>query len=185
VISQLPPRPIADFLVALFFKYVQINCFYIEEQWIKHKLNICYDPATNFAAGDAPWVCTIFTVLAIGTQVAHMEADKSAGPADLNRSSEDSVGVVFYHVACRLIVDVITIASHDSVQACLLLATYTLPLSTGGLAYTYLGLAIKMAVLNGMHRKYIGRECDEKTMETRNRLVWTAFTLEKYSHPHL
>jgi hypothetical protein len=118
--SQLPPRPITDFLVGLFFKYVQLNCFYIGEGWIKEKLDICYNQVTDFAASDVSWVCAIFIVLAIGTQVAHMEADRaevtSDTPEDLNLCSEDAVGVVFYHVACKLIPDVLTIASHESVQ---------------------------------------------------------------------
>jgi hypothetical protein len=57
-----------------------------------------------------------------------------------------------------------------------------MPLDTHGLAYTYLGLAIKMAIQNGMHRKYKGVELDAWTVETRNRLWWTAFTVERYVH---
>ena len=122
-------------------------------------------------------------VLAIGTQFAHMA---SGLPEEIEYSSEiksspseDDVGVTFYHMACKLIPDVITIASLESVQACLLLAHYALPLDTQGLAYTYLGLAIKVAIQNGMHRKYTAKDFDAHTIETRNRLWWTAYTLEK------
>jgi hypothetical protein len=181
--EQLPPRPIADFLITMFFKYVEINSFYMERRWIQQKVDLCYSSTTTYTASDFPWVCSVFVVLAIGTQVAHMEDEASKPDADttdeLNLCSEDSVGLIFYHVACKLIPDVLLVASNESVQVFLLLATYSLPVSTGGLAYTYYGLAMKMAIQNGMHRKYAGGECDSRTIETRNRLFWTAYTVEK------
>ncbi|KAJ6100226.1 hypothetical protein N7467_001761 [Penicillium canescens] len=182
--TQLPPKAIADFLVSMFFKYAEINSFYMERKWIEEKVGLCYNHTTNYSASDFPWVCSVFAVLAIGTQVAHMEDEKpkpdSETADDLTLCSEDSVGLVFYHVACKLIPDVLLVASHESVQVFLLLATYSLPVSTGGLAYTYYGLAMKMAIQNGMHRKYVGGDIDARTIETRNRLFWTAYTVEKY-----
>lgn len=180
--AQLPPHHIAKFLVKLFFKYVQLNCFYIEEEWIYSKLQQCYVENPEFSAGDVSWACSLFAILAIGTQMAHMESGKellSEASEDLSLCSEDEVGKVFFHNACKLVPDVITLASQESVQACLLLATYAMPLSTGGLSYTYLGLSMNMIILNGMHRKYAGAGCDAKTIETRNRLFWTAYTLER------
>ncbi|KAJ5392953.1 transcriptional regulator family: Fungal Specific TF [Penicillium sp. CMV-2018d] len=181
---HLPPRPIADFLINMFFKYAEINSFYIERKWIEEKVSLCYSSTTTYTAIDFPWVCSVFVVLAIGTQVAHMEDEKpkpdSEVTEELNLCSEDSVGLVFYHAACKFIPDVLLVASHESVQVFLLLATYSLPVSTGGLAYTYYGLAMKMAIQNGMHRQYQGDNCDSRTIEIRNRLFWTAYTVEKY-----
>ncbi|KAL3457341.1 fungal-specific transcription factor domain-containing protein [Aspergillus heterothallicus] len=178
VISHLPPRPIATFLVSMFFKYSEGNVFYMEESWLQERLDRCYNPLTDYTLSDIPWVCSVFAVLAIGTQVAHME-DQSAAAEDLNLCSEDSVGLSLYHIACRLVPDVILVASHESVQAFLLLALYALPLSTGGLAYSYLGIAVKMAIQNGMHRKYVGEECSPKVIETRNRVFWSAYSLDR------
>ncbi len=125
-------------------------------------------------------------VFAIGSQFAHMEAgphENSASFNDLegdNMYGEEEVGVAIYHMASKLIPDVITIASLESVQACLLLAHYGLPLDAHGISYTYLGLAMKLAVQNGMHRKYTGQDIDPVTVETRNRVWWTLYTTEKY-----
>ncbi|KAJ5394593.1 transcriptional regulator family: Fungal Specific TF [Penicillium crustosum] len=181
---HLPPRPIADFLINMFFKYAEINSFYMERKWIEEKVALCYSSTTTYTAIDFPWVCSVFVVLAIGTQVAHMEDEKpkpdSEITEELNLCSEDSVGLVFYHAACKLIPDVLLVASHESVQVFLLLATYSLPVSTGGLAYTYYGLAMKMAIQNGMHRQYQGSNYDSRTIELRNRLFWTTYTVEKY-----
>lgn len=160
----------------------------MERQWIYEKVRICYDPAAHYTAGDIPWVCSLFAVLAIGFQMAHMEDDRSSSESgnaeEINVCSEDSLGLVFYHVACKLVPDVMLAASYESVQAFLLLATWALPVSTGGLSYTYFGLAMKMAIQNGMHRKYVGGDCDSRTIELRNRLFWTTYTLEKYDEAY-
>lgn len=179
--DHLPPYHIAQFLVKLFFKYVQLNCFFIEEEWILAKVQHSYSEAPEFSASDVSWVCSLFAVLAIGTQVAHMESGSSLiteSEEDLTMCSEDDVGKIFFHTAHSLVPDVMALASQESVQACLLLAKYAMPLSTGGLSYSYLGLAMNMIILNGMHRKYTGSGCDAKTIETRNRLFWTAYTLQ-------
>lgn len=102
----------------------------------------------------------------------------SQGLEELSDCSEDSVGLVFYHVASKLVPDVFLAASYESVQAFLLLAAWALPISTGGLSYTYFGLSMKMAIQNGMHRKYVGNDCDGRILELRNRLFWTVYTLE-------
>ncbi|KAH6722797.1 C6 transcription factor [Leptodontidium sp. MPI-SDFR-AT-0119] len=183
LLQSLPPRHVVNFLVQIYFQYAQTNLFFIEEKSIREKLDILHNAPSAVSGSDAAWICSVLMVLAIGTQFAHM----ASGPLDqINEMTEptkpasgDDVGVELYRMACKLIPDVIAIASLESVQACLLLAHYSLPLDTQGLAYTYLGLAIKVAIQNGMHRKYVGRDFDSRTVETRNRLWWTAYTLEK------
>lgn len=199
VLSCLPPRAVANFLVHVYFEFAQVNCFYAEEAWLRKKLDFLYEAPGHVTSEDSAWVCSVLMVLAIGTQFAHM----AAGPPKDDAETEDGaraahthmnlnmtpppfpggpdadVGVTFYQMASKLIPDIITVASMESVQACLLLAHYALPLDTQGLAYTYLGLGIKMAIQNGMHRKYTGSDLDSWTIETRNRLWWTAYTVER------
>ena len=187
VISCFPPRHVAKFLVQIYFQYAQTNCFYVEKQWLVSKLSILYETPSDITSGDAAWVCAVLMVLAIGTQFAHM-ADGPLNVASLKASDgeslpEEDVGLTFYQAAAKLIPDIIATASLESVQACLLLAHYALPLDTHGLAYTYLGLSVKMAIQNGMHRKYCGVDLDAWTIETRNRLWWTAYTVERYVKP--
>ncbi|EFX02989.1 c6 zinc finger domain containing protein [Grosmannia clavigera kw1407] len=185
----LPPRHVAHFLAQVYFRFAQTNSFYVEERWLRARLARLYDAPGAVTSGDAAWVCAVLMVLAIGTQFAHM----AEGPGDgagvpshshsYSQAPPDDVGLTFYHTAARLIPDIITIASLESVQACLLLAHYALPLDTHGLAYTYLGLSIKMAVQNGLHRRCPtpadGGELDAWTVETRNRLWWTAYSVER------
>jgi hypothetical protein len=99
----------------VFFKYAEGNAFFLEKTWIHEKLQLCYDVTTQFSANDIPWLCSLFSVLAIGTQMAHMEDDRSnPNPGELEEAAvcvEDSVGLVSYHAASRLVPDVILAAS--------------------------------------------------------------------------
>ncbi|CAI7621703.1 unnamed protein product [Penicillium pancosmium] len=183
-ITCLPPRYVADFLVQIFFKYAQTNNFYVEEDWLCEKLNICYTNPSDLSSDDAGAVCAILMVLAVGTQFAHMESSTPVNciPSDAAQDhhfSEDEVGLTFYQFASKLLPDIIATASVRSVQACLLIGTYLLPLDTSGLCYTYFGLALKLAIQNGMHRRYHGEGLSPRMIETRNRVFWTSYTIEK------
>lgn len=92
---------------------------------------------------------------------------------------DDTIGLALYRFSCRLIPDLITTASVETVQAFLLFGVYTMPIDTSGLAYTYLGLAIKMAIQNGMHRQFGEEGLDARTIELRNRLWWSAYALDR------
>lgn len=184
-IASIPPRYVTDFLVQSFFKYAQTNNFYVEEDWLRDKLNVCYtDPSS--LSDDPGAVCSILMVLAVGTQFIHMESTRpvncllpDSAPNQDHHFSEDEVGLTFYQAASKLLPDIIATASVRSVQACLLIGTYLLPLDTSGLCYTYFGLALKLAVQNGMHRRYHGEGLSSRMVEIRNRVFWTAYTIEK------
>lgn len=183
-ITCLPPRYVAEFLVQIFFKYAQTNNFYVEEDWLCEKLNICYTNPSDLSSDDAGAVCAILMVLAVGTQFAHMESPTPVNclPSDAAQDhhfSEDEVGLTFYQFASKLLPDIIANASVRSVQACLLIGTYLLPLDTSGLCYTYFGLALKLAIQNGMHRRYHGEGLSPRMIEVRNRVFWTSYTIEK------
>ncbi|KAK4860667.1 hypothetical protein LT330_004398 [Penicillium expansum] len=155
-VSSLPPRFIADFLIHCFFKHAMTNYFYVDRDWLFTKLDTAYSSSSSLGQNDAGTMCTIFCIFAIGTHYAHLEANDgdttgsfTHHPSNVTPFTGESASLVFYHEACRLLPDVITIASLESVQACLILAVFALPLDASGLAWTYLGLASKLAVLNG------------------------------------
>lgn len=181
-IQSLPPPHIADFLISVFFKYAQRNYFYVDRRWLSRQVDVAYNEQWSSSIKDPGTVAVIFGVLAVGTQYAHMDArskDSQAVP------SEDEVGTMFYQTATRLLPEVIQTSSLESVQAVLLLALYALPLDASGLSYVYYSLAIRLAIQNGMHRKYHGTELSAVAMETRNRVWWTACSVEKYLSPTL
>lgn len=177
ILTSLPPRDIAMFFTDAYFKHAQINTFFVEEGWARERIDALYQPDPVFTADDACWLCSALMVLAVGTQFGHM-SPHTVGD-DSFESFADAVGMNFYQMAANMIPDVIAIASVDSVQAFLLLAHYALPLDAHGVAYTYLGLALKMAIQNGMHRKYHGNDLDSVSIDLRNRLWWSVYGLEK------
>lgn len=150
------------------------------------KLESIYYQTSNVSSDDSPAWCILLMLLAIGTQFADLDSADNIATTEPPEASSghdvtagDDIGSTLYRFAVQLIPDVITIASIESVQAVLLLGVYTLPLDAAGLSYTYLGLAIKMAIQNGIHRKYSGAGLNLRVVEMRNRLWWTVYTLEK------
>ncbi|KAI9930804.1 hypothetical protein MW887_011562 [Aspergillus wentii] len=173
-----PPRNIAEFLTDTFLEFAQTNYYYFDETTFRQKLEYYYTNKQPLTIHDAGWVCTLLMTLAVGTQFAYMQTKPAHGTPVSENIPDDHVGLELYRFSCRLIPDLITIASVETVQAFLLLGIYTLPIDTSGLAYTYYGLAIKMAVQNGMHRRFYRRNADITTVELRNRLWWSAYSLE-------
>ena len=170
----------------MFFRYAETNYFYIDRTWLQVALNTAYNNPTLLTSKDAGTMCSILAILAIGTQYAYLDSKNSRDLAhnktpalETSTFSEDDVGRKFFQQASKLIPDVITVASLESVQACLLIGLYTLPLDTSGLSYIYLNLAVKLGIQNGMHRKYTGDGVDDTTIELRNRVWWTAVTIER------
>jgi hypothetical protein len=186
IAESLPPDEVAEFLLQMFFRYADPCYFYVEESWVRAQLAILQDRSAIISSDDSAWVCAVLMVLAVGAQYAHLangplpdDGSAAGTPGEPLPQPELEFGVSFYHIASKLLPDVIAIASLESVQACLLLGAYTLTLDTQGIAYTYVGLAVKLAIQNGLHRRYSGRELDPHTVELRNRLWWTAWSLEK------
>ncbi|CAI7566383.1 unnamed protein product [Penicillium pancosmium] len=177
--QYFPPRPIADFLVKTFLEYALTNYFYFDQDIFHRKLEYYYDLEGSLTINDAGWVCTLLMTFAIGTQFAYMQTGQNSTNEFTKADIEDDhIGIQLYRFCCRLIPDLITTASVESVQAFLLMGSYTLPIDTSGLAYTYYGLAIKMAIQNGMHRQFPGEDFDGRLVEARNRLWWSAYALE-------
>lgn len=187
LLSSLPPRYVADFLVRSFFHHASTNYFLVDREWLTGKVNEIYESRNHLNRRDVPALCVMLIIFAIGTQYAYLESrparrpgDPPPGPASESGSfSEDSVGIMFYQQASRLVPDVITIASLESVQACALIGLYTVPLDPSGLSYVYWNLAVRLAIQNGMHRKYPGDSLDPAVRETRNRVWWTVYTFER------
>lgn len=178
--KYFPPKHIAEFLTNAFLKYSQTNYFYFHEATFREKLDYYYANEPPLSINDAGWICTLLMTFAIGTQFAHMQTQSTLpGGSSTEDMPGDEVGLEIYRFSCRLIPDLITVASVETVQAFLLLGVYTFPIDTTGLAYVYYGLAIKMAIQNGMHRRLIGANIPPEIIEIRNRLWWTAYSLER------
>ncbi|KAM3484708.1 hypothetical protein MY8738_002027 [Beauveria namnaoensis] len=182
-LSSLPPRSITDFLIHCFFQHAEANYSFVDRDWLCSQVDVVYENPMALSNRDIGTLSMIFTILAIGTQYAYLESiaegriTTSAG--DSKQFSEDAVGIQFYRKAAHLLPEVIAASSLESVQACLLMGIYTLPVDASGLAYIYLNLALKLAIQNGMHRKHPANDIDARIRETRNRVWWALYTIEQ------
>ncbi|KAL4999487.1 fungal-specific transcription factor domain-containing protein [Aspergillus recurvatus] len=174
-ISCCPPRHIAEFLVSVFFKHAETYYYVLDKEWLAGKVDALYNDRGQFGNKSAAVVSIILTVFAIATQYAYLDSP-SRRPADF---SEDTLGAMFYQQAIRLLPEIIEASSLESVQACLLFAIFALPLDASGLGYIYITLTNRLGMQNGMHRKYTGTGLSATMIEMRNRVWWTAYTLER------
>lgn len=182
-ISCCPPRPIAEFLARNFFKYAETHYFFIGRTWFFERMNSLYgDPSSFGKKGGEVIISILLTVFAIGSQYAHLESSTHSSSCNSSQSfSAEDIGATFYQQAIRLLPEIIELSSLESVQACLLFGYYALPVDTSGLGYIYINLAIRLGMQNGMHRKCKNDAFSATMAETRNRVWWTAYLLERYA----
>jgi hypothetical protein len=144
-------------------------------------MNLLYgDPSTFAKKGGEVIISILLTVLAIGSQYAHLESSHNSSGNSSQNFSEEDIGATFYQQAIRLLPEIIELSSLESVQACLLFGYYALPVDTSGLGYIYINLAIRLGMQNGMHRRCKIDAFSANMVETRNRVWWTAYLLERY-----
>lgn len=177
-LGSLPPWDVASFLLRIYFDFAQTNTFFVEQDWAEERLKQLYNSMHTLGADDGAWICAVLAMLAVGCQFAHMEGGLQDTAATIDGASDDAVATTLYRLAAKFLPDTLVLASLESVQACLLLAHFALPLDTHNLGYTYAGLAIHMAIQNGMHRVYRGNDLTDDDIDLRNRLWWSCWTLE-------
>lgn len=177
-VSLFPLSEIASLLLDVFFNVSQTNYFYVDEPFLRRKLSLFYAQSSSppLTISDAPWVCTALMVFAVGAQFAHLATNPDGKSLPVGLAVDDALALAFFRKATGLVPDVLAIGCPVSVQAFGLLGIYALPLDPAGLSCTYFGIAIKIATLNGMHKR-----AREKTreVEVRNRVWWTVYTLER------
>ncbi|PYH98147.1 fungal-specific transcription factor [Aspergillus ellipticus CBS 707.79] len=179
-LACFPPRPIAGFLVKTFLKYAATHWFLVDEAWLLQRVHLLYTDPGSLGDKAAAVASILLCVLAIGTQYAHLESPRERLPAHPPAAfAEEDVGVRFYEQSLRLLPEIIELACLESVQACLLLGFYALPVDASGLGYIYVNLAVRLAMQNGMHRKCHRAAFHPVMTETRHRVWWTAYSLER------
>ncbi|PYI03199.1 fungal-specific transcription factor [Aspergillus sclerotiicarbonarius CBS 121057] len=178
-LACFPPRPITGFLVKTFLKYAATHWFLVDEDWLLERVHLLYTDPASLGDKAAAVTSILLSVLAIGTQYAHLESPSERASNDHTSFSEEDVGVRFYEQSIRLLPEIIELSCLESVQACLLLGFYALPVDASGLGYIYVNLAVRLAMQNGMHRKCHRDAFTPVMTETRNRVWWTVYSLER------
>lgn len=192
IVAILPPRPIAAFLIHVFFEHATSFYYFVDRCWLDGVLDLFYTRVADLRSKDVTAACVLLMVFAIGTQYVHLESPEKQGRRNTRAAStveihggwELDIGCTFYRQVAKLLSEVIHTGSLLSVQVFLLLGLYYLPLDASGLGYIYLNVAIKIAIQNGMHRNVSRGSFDLNTREVRRRIWWTTYCMERYdSYP--
>jgi hypothetical protein len=115
-------------------------------------------------------------VFAFGSQFAHLRSrPTSHNPLVHGRD----LGKRFYDSAQKLIPRVIDTCTLKGIQVCLLAGLYKLPYNLPDTSYLYLGMAMRMSIASGLHRKTLAVTLDPRITEVRNRLWWSVYSIDK------
>lgn len=152
----------------------------MDREGFKARLGAYYDSSTH-TDSDPSFLCLVLMVLAMGSQFAELQGPRR--PAPPGPSTVGGPGTVFYLKAKVLLSDVVTQCSLESIQACFLMGLFLLPSNISDLSYVYHGMALKMAISAGLHRKVSGANLDQKITSVRNRLWWSLYTSERLVVP--
>ena len=176
--AGFPPKSVADFLVLTFFHSVEANHYYMDRAHFKERLEKCYQMmASGGTDFDTDFVCLALMVFAMGSQFAELRAPMQAKPTTV--LSKHGPGMVFYTKAKTLLSDVITACSLESIQVCFLIGIFLLPSNTSDLSYVYHGMAMKIAISAGLHRRVGNTNLSPRVLQVRNRLWWSLFNSER------
>jgi hypothetical protein len=183
-VNCFPPQQISQFLLDVFFRYIQTSIYYVEESWAYGFLDRMYSDCSALGLEDISELCMFLMLIACGTQFAHLESFQltehmANDPSTPPYFSEDDIGQKFHQAARGLVSYIMTIPSIRSVQAFLLLATYNFSLDSHGAAYIHLSMALSMAVQQDMHR-LVPSNIDGPNLvmlEVRKRIWWTVHVL--------
>ncbi|KAL2864337.1 transcription factor domain-containing protein [Aspergillus lucknowensis] len=172
----LPPRSVADFLVGVFFHTVEANYYYMDRAEFKNRLASWYNNPTS-TRFDPSFLCLTLMVLSMGSQFAELQGPRRSSSS--RNVSSGGPGMIFYTKAKLLLPDVVTQCSLESIQACFLMGLFLLPSNISDLSYIYHGMALKIAISAGLHRKIAAENLEERVMHVRNRLWWSLYTSER------
>ncbi|BFZ65263.1 hypothetical protein YB2330_006426 [Saitoella coloradoensis] len=166
--TLLPPRPTMDFLINTFFSHCQTMLLYTHETIFRKKLGHLLQSLGSYQE-DTVFLCVLLMVLAVGSQFAELET----------HSPTPDAGFSYYKAARMLLPHVITACKMSSVQACLLMTSYMQWTRQRDVSYAYMGMAVRMAVSNGMHRR-CNVALDPRVVEIRTRLWWSIYTKDRF-----
>ncbi len=179
IAANLPPYQEAESLTDVFFTYLESNWYYFDERWFRDVLAQLYQESSPAPKIQCTNLCLVFLVLALGESFSHVN---QPSPVDL-RGHDPALGELpgsrFYQGAIGLMPSVLGVATVESVQCCLLTALYVLPTQNASHHYTYLGLALRLAIGLSLHLKGTDKKITPENREVRTRVFWTAYCIER------
>ncbi|KAJ0311274.1 hypothetical protein COL516b_001980 [Colletotrichum fioriniae] len=178
-VKSFPPRGVADFLVSVCIAYGTDIFFYLDQSHFMTELDQLYNDEQSPLREDAGFVCLVLAAFALGSQWTELARpeDLSSTASTENRSVDP--GRIFYNQARILISDLLDRPCIKSVQATFILGVYLMPASAISASYVYMGLALRKALAIGLHQEPDDPSLTEDEKETRRRLWWSIYSLER------
>ena len=179
ITAKLPPYQEAESLTNVFFTYLESNWYYFDERWFRGLLPQLYQKSSSAPQIQCTTFCLVFLVLALGESFMHVNQSTTMDLREQDPALAKLPGSHFYQVAIGLMPSVLGAATVESVQCCLLTALYVLPAQNTSHHYTYLGLALRVAVGLSLHLNGTDSNNKLEDREIRTRVFWTAYCLER------
>lgn len=180
-LDGFPPANVAEFLVSSFFRHSEANYYYMDRARFRERVARLYrDGLSADTESDPGLIALALMVFAMGSQFAHLQAPRGQEQKPPASVFKQGPGMVFYLKAKLLLPDVITQCTLEGIQVCFLMALFLLPSNSSDLSYVHHGIAIKMAIAAGLHRKTMGSNFDPVVAEVRNRLWWSLYVSERW-----
>lgn len=179
-LSSLPPLDEATRLIDIFISVAGNNTFfYFDSKWFRTIIQRIYHERSEIGLKDVNHVCLLYMGLCMGSIFAYVWKDHEIL---LDMRPTSFPGSNFYEHSQLLFPAVISDSSMETVQVFFLASMYVLAGQEMEMAYTYLGIAMRAAVANGMHKNFSLKDLyDSKVAESRKRLFWSVYTIERRS----
>lgn len=178
-IAEFPPQAEAIRLTTLFFQHHQSNWYYCDQRRFGARLAALYNSGLQSPLVTPGFVCFALSAMAMGCQFEHLHGSPSMTDTDsCIVSSGNLPGIEYFHASQRLLTTAIEYCSLDTVQSCLLIALYLVATRSPNECYTYLGIALRNAMIMSLHRMRQDAESDSFSEESK-RVFWTVYCLER------
>lgn len=160
-IIMLPDKDYALLLVDKVIKFLSHEYYLFDTNTFYKEIDEAYEKLKD---KKPLWLCYFLMTLAVGEQY-------------LNQSKTNEIpGMKFYIAAMRLYKSMYEEPTLEFVQTLILIAFYLQGLNSANAAFSFYGLAIRSALIQGLHRNIPFLSPIEK--EKRKRLWWTIFIMD-------
>jgi hypothetical protein len=172
VLDIFPPQEIALYLLSIVNQHATDSFFYFDQHNMHRRLVSFY--ARQPRRTSPAFACLALSTFALGVHWAHLD-DRGIESHQHSNTAAD----VFAAKAQSLIPKILLFSATDTASACLVLSLYLLTTSPADSAYIYMGFALRVAIAANLHKEGSQSEFSNIECESRHRLWWTIYTLDR------
>lgn len=162
-VIMLPEKEYALMLIEKVIRFIGHELYLFDSKEFFQKVEETYETLNDKRP---MWLCYFLITLAVGEQY-------------LNESQDGEIpGMRFFSPAMQLYRNVYEEPTLETVQTILLIAFYQQGLNRANTAFSFYGLAVRSALIMGLHRKRTYAAFSSTEREKRRRVWWTVFVME-------